>query len=95
VFGEGVLNDTTSEVLFNAIQCFALSHIEHPLQFTGSFKEHINPSTLIVRDHLQREKLVLEHAEKMGCKRHLTAKDIVEGSPNLNCTIVVHIFQHK
>ncbi|GFP91177.1 fimbrin-2 [Phtheirospermum japonicum] len=40
--------------------------------------EHCNPSTLTVKDHLERAKLVLEHADKMGCKRYLTAKDIVE-----------------
>ncbi|GLT64804.1 hypothetical protein SLA2020_372740 [Shorea laevis] len=57
--------------------------------------EHSNPSTLAVKDPLERAKLVLEHADKMGCKRYLTAKDIVEGSPNLNLAFVAHIFQHR
>ncbi|CAO2826486.1 unnamed protein product [Amaranthus hypochondriacus] len=57
--------------------------------------EHINPQTLKAKDPLQRAKLVLEHADKMGCKRYLTAKDIVEGSPNLNLAFVAHIFQHR
>ncbi|XP_047966400.1 fimbrin-2 [Salvia hispanica] len=57
--------------------------------------EHSNPSTLKVKDPLERAKLVLEHADKMGCKRYLTAKDIVEGSPNLNLAFVAHIFQHR
>lgn len=57
--------------------------------------EYINPTTLTVKDHLERAKLVLEHADKMGCKRYLTAKDIVEGSPNLNLAFVAHIFQHR
>ncbi|KAL0459039.1 UNVERIFIED_CONTAM: Fimbrin-2 [Sesamum latifolium] len=57
--------------------------------------EHTNPSTLTVKDHLERAKLVLEHADKMGCKRYLTAKDIVDGSPNLNLAFVAHIFQHR
>ncbi|OMO74595.1 hypothetical protein COLO4_26570 [Corchorus olitorius] len=57
--------------------------------------EHSNASTLTVKDPLQRAKLVLEHADKMGCKRYLTAKDIVEGSPNLNLAFVAHIFQHR
>lgn len=55
--------------------------------------EHSNPSTLITKDLLRRAKLVLEHADKMGCKRYLTARDIVEGSPNLNLAFVAHIFQ--
>ncbi|GFZ21851.1 sodium hydrogen exchanger 4 [Actinidia rufa] len=39
VFGEGVVNDATSVVLFNAIQSFDLSHINSSiiLQFVGSF----------------------------------------------------------
>lgn len=57
--------------------------------------EHTNPSTLVVRDAFKRATLVLEHADKMGCKRYLTAKDIVEGSPNLNLAFVAHIFQHR
>ncbi|XP_009783994.1 fimbrin-2-like [Nicotiana tabacum] len=57
--------------------------------------EHTNPATLTTKDHLARAKLVLEHADRMGCKRYLTAKDIVEGSPNLNLAFVAHIFQHR
>ncbi|XP_042063751.1 fimbrin-2-like isoform X2 [Salvia splendens] len=57
--------------------------------------EHSNSSTLKVKDPLERAKLVLEHADKMGCKRYLTAKDMVEGSPNLNLAFVANIFQHR
>ncbi|KAI8523334.1 hypothetical protein RHMOL_Rhmol13G0065300 [Rhododendron molle] len=57
--------------------------------------EHNNPSTLTVKDTLERAKLVLEHADKMGCKRYLTARDIVEGSPNLNLAFVAHVFQRR
>ena len=57
--------------------------------------EHSNPSTLAAKDPSERAKLVLEHADKMGCKRYLTARDIVEGSPNLNLAFVAHIFQHR
>ena len=51
------------------------------------------PST--VKELLERAKLVLEHADRMGCKRYLTPKDIVEGSPNLNLAFVAHIFQKR
>lgn len=39
VFGEGVVNDATSVVLFNAIQKFDLSHISSTIafQFVGNF----------------------------------------------------------
>ncbi|KAL1536382.1 fimbrin-2-like [Salvia divinorum] len=57
--------------------------------------EHSNPSTLKVKDTLERAKLVLEHVDKMGCKRYLTTKDIVDGSPNLHLAFVAHIFQHR
>ncbi|WOL03695.1 hypothetical protein Cni_G12415 [Canna indica] len=51
------------------------------------------PST--VKNLLERAKLVLEHADRIGCKRYLTPKDIVEGSPNLNLAFVAHIFQKR
>lgn len=50
---------------------------------------------MTVKDALERAKLVLEHAERMGCKRYLTPKDIVEGSTNLNLAFVAHIFQKR
>ncbi|XP_028126206.1 fimbrin-2-like [Camellia sinensis] len=48
--------------------------------------EHSNTSTLAAKDPLERAKLVLEHADKMGCRRYLTARDIVEGSPSIGLT---------
>ncbi|KAL4568581.1 hypothetical protein LXL04_024196 [Taraxacum kok-saghyz] len=46
------------------------------------------PATLDTKDPSQRANLVLEHAEKMDCKRYLAPKDIVEGSANLNLAFV-------
>lgn len=57
--------------------------------------EHRDAAIISVKDPLQRAKLVLEHADRMGCKRYLTPKDIVEGSPNLNLAFVAHVFQHR
>lgn len=57
--------------------------------------EHVDSSVFTVKNPLERAKLVLQHADRMGCKRYLTAKDIVEGSPNLNLAFVAHIFQHR
>ncbi|KAK4398580.1 Fimbrin-5 [Sesamum angolense] len=42
--------------------------------------EHCSPATLDAKDPTERANLVLEHAEKMDCKRYLSPKDIVEGS---------------
>nr|AAQ08988.1 Na/H antiporter Nhx1 [Tetragonia tetragonoides] len=49
VFGEGVVNDATSVVLFNAIQNFDLTHIDHriALQFAGNFLYLFFTSTLL------------------------------------------------
>ncbi|XP_022722271.1 sodium/hydrogen exchanger 2-like isoform X2 [Durio zibethinus] len=49
VFGEGVVNDATSVVLFNAIQSFDLSHINSTiaLQFVGNFLYLFTLSTLL------------------------------------------------
>ena len=53
------------------------------------------PSAMSVKDLLHRARLVLEHADRMGCKRYLTPKDIVDGIPNLNLAFVAHIFQKR
>ncbi|OEL23727.1 Fimbrin-2 [Dichanthelium oligosanthes] len=53
------------------------------------------PSAVSVKDLLHRARLVLEHADRMGCKRYLTPKDIVDGLPNLNLAFVAHIFQKR
>ncbi|KAK6919258.1 Calponin homology domain [Dillenia turbinata] len=57
--------------------------------------EYGTPNTLEVKDPGERAKMILEHAEKLDCKRYLTPKDIVEGSPNLNLAFVAQIFQHR
>ncbi|XP_073023702.1 fimbrin-5-like [Primulina eburnea] len=43
----------------------------------------------------ERANLILEQAEKLDCKRYVTPKDIVEGSPNLNLAFVAQLFQHR
>ncbi|KAJ4798470.1 fimbrin 1 [Rhynchospora pubera] len=53
------------------------------------------PHPMDVKDLLERARLVLEHADRMGCKRYLSPKDIVDGSPNLNLAFVAHIFQKR
>ncbi|XP_022735373.1 fimbrin-1-like isoform X2 [Durio zibethinus] len=57
--------------------------------------EHCNPLTLDTKDAAERAKLVLDHAERMGCKRYLSPKDIVEGSTNLNLAFVPQIFHQR
>ena len=57
--------------------------------------EHSGPAALDTQDPSERANMVLEHAEKLDCKRYLTPKDIVEGSPNLNLAFVAQIFQHR
>ncbi|XP_059440480.1 sodium/hydrogen exchanger 2-like isoform X1 [Corylus avellana] len=49
VFGEGVVNDATSVVLFNAIQSFDLNHIDPriALHFTGNFFYLFITSTML------------------------------------------------
>ena len=57
--------------------------------------EHDSGGTLQSNDPAERAKLVLEHAEKIDCKKYLTPKDINEGSPNLNLVFVAQIFHHR
>lgn len=57
--------------------------------------EHCTPATLDTKDPHERAKLVLDHAERMDCKRYLTPKDIVEGSANLNLAFVAQVFHQR
>ncbi|XP_061984515.1 fimbrin-5-like isoform X2 [Populus nigra] len=57
--------------------------------------EYCSPSTLDTKDPKERAKLVLDHAERMDCKRYLKPEDIVEGSPNLNLAFVAQIFHQR
>ncbi|KAL0904742.1 hypothetical protein M5K25_026886 [Dendrobium thyrsiflorum] len=57
--------------------------------------EHCSLDTLDAKDPTERAKLVLDHAEKMDCKRYLTPTDIVEGSTNLNLAFVAQIFHQR
>ncbi|KAG1327304.1 Fimbrin-5 [Cocos nucifera] len=57
--------------------------------------EHCSTATLETKDPNARAKMVLDQAEKLDCKRYLSPKDIVEGSPNLNLAFVAQIFQHR
>lgn len=57
--------------------------------------EHGTTTTLDAKDPTERANLILEQAEKLDCRRYVTSKDIVEGSPNLNLAFVAQIFQHR
>ncbi|KAK9005153.1 hypothetical protein V6N11_042599 [Hibiscus sabdariffa] len=57
--------------------------------------EYCNPLTLDSKDPVERAKLVLDHAQRMGCKRYLSPKDIAEGSTNLNLAFVAQIFHER
>lgn len=57
--------------------------------------EHCSPATLDTKDANERANLVLEHAERMGCKRYLSTRDITEGTSNLNLAFVAQLFHHR
>ncbi|KAL8160025.1 hypothetical protein V2J09_001562 [Rumex salicifolius] len=57
--------------------------------------EHCSPDTLDAKDPTERAELVLDHAERMGCKRYLDSSDIVDGISNLNVAFIAQIFQRR
>ncbi|KAE8660171.1 Fimbrin-3 [Hibiscus syriacus] len=57
--------------------------------------EHGNMLTLETKDVIERATMVLDHSERMGCRRYLNPQDIVEGSPNLNLAFVAQIFHQR
>ncbi|KAJ3281291.1 hypothetical protein HK104_000099 [Borealophlyctis nickersoniae] len=74
--------------------------------FSGDVKDAANytvllnqlaPSTcsrapLQTADLTQRAEQVLENADKLGCRKYLTAKTIVNGNPKLNFAFVANLF---
>ncbi|GLJ26908.1 hypothetical protein SUGI_0526580 [Cryptomeria japonica] len=57
--------------------------------------EYCSLTTLDTKDPMERANIILSQAEKMSCKRYLSPKDIVEGSPNLNLAFVAHLFHER
>ena len=47
---------------------------------------------LIVTDSLARASLIIEMAERLDCRKFITAKAIVDGNPNLNLAFVATLF---
>jgi plastin-1 len=52
-------------------------------------------SPLDIKDPLERAKALLIQADKIGCRRYVTPKDIVEGSTNLNLAFVANLFHAR
>ncbi|RZB99610.1 Fimbrin-5 isoform B [Glycine soja] len=46
--------------------------------------EHCSPVTLDTKDGNERANLVLDHAERMGCKRYLTPRDVAEDTKKMS-----------
>ncbi|ORX56745.1 fimbrin [Hesseltinella vesiculosa] len=44
------------------------------------------------QDTLQRAEQVLQNADRIGCRKYLTAKAMVAGNPKLNLAFVAHLF---
>ena len=57
--------------------------------------EHCSPATLDAKDPNERANLVIDHAERMGCKRYLSPRDVAEGTSNLNLAFVAQLFHHR
>ncbi|XP_065654020.1 plastin-3 [Hydra vulgaris] len=56
------------------------AHVDRP--------EHIISSS----DHTKRAEMLLRNADKINCRKFLTAKDIVSGNSKLNLAFVAHLF---
>ncbi|CAE6399078.1 Fimbrin OS=Saccharomyces cerevisiae (strain ATCC 204508 / S288c) GN=SAC6 PE=1 SV=1 [Rhizoctonia solani AG-1 IB] len=44
------------------------------------------------RDLLKRAELVLQNADKIGCRKYLSAQAMVAGNPKLNLAFIAHLF---
>ncbi|KAG5001700.1 hypothetical protein JHK87_022772 [Glycine soja] len=51
--------------------------------------KHCSPVTLDTKNGNERANLVLDHTERMGCKRYFTPRDVVEGTSNMNLAFIM------
>jgi len=54
--------------------------------------KHCNRDPLKESDHTKRAELVLQNADKIGCRKFLHPKDIVRGNHKLNLAFVANLF---
>eukprot|EP01120_Amphizonella_sp_Union-15-10_P011300 TRINITY_DN474_c0_g2_i1.p1 TRINITY_DN474_c0_g2~~TRINITY_DN474_c0_g2_i1.p1 ORF type:complete len:522 (-),score=107.79 TRINITY_DN474_c0_g2_i1:73-1638(-) len=52
----------------------------------------VNTDALSVKDVNKRAELVLDNADKIGCRKFLKPRDIVKGNPKLNLAFVANLF---
>ncbi|XP_019731332.1 plastin-2 isoform X2 [Hippocampus comes] len=52
----------------------------------------IDMSGLREKDGVQRAELMLDQADKLGCRQFVTATDVVRGNPKLNLAFVANLF---
>eukprot|EP01095_Lingulamoeba_sp_RSL-Kostka_P007905 TRINITY_DN257_c1_g1_i1.p1 TRINITY_DN257_c1_g1~~TRINITY_DN257_c1_g1_i1.p1 ORF type:complete len:745 (-),score=330.47 TRINITY_DN257_c1_g1_i1:49-2253(-) len=45
------------------------------------------------KDFLKRAEIILEYADRLGCKKFVTPQDIVDGNPNLNLAFTATLFK--
>ncbi|KAI8388605.1 fimbrin [Radiomyces spectabilis] len=54
--------------------------------------EECSKAALQERDLLRRAEMVLDNAERIGCRKYLTPSALVAGNPKLNLAFVAHLF---
>jgi len=54
----------------------------------------VDTSALDILDDTQRAEAVLNNADKLGCRKFVTARDIVKGNPKLNLAFVANLFNN-
>jgi hypothetical protein len=54
----------------------------------------VDTNALHESDLMKRAKMVLDNADKIGCKKFLKPKDIVDGNPKLNLAFVANLFNN-
>lgn len=57
--------------------------------------ESCNLEALGIEDPVERAKAILVQAERINCRKYISVKDLIEGSPNLNLAFVAHLFHTR
>lgn len=81
------INNFTSDIKDSEVYTYLINQIAP----TGS---GVSLEPLSVRDHVSRAEVMLQQADKIGCRSFLTPNDVVEGVYKLNVAFVANLFNN-
>uniref|UniRef100_W5N826 Plastin-3 n=1 Tax=Lepisosteus oculatus TaxID=7918 RepID=W5N826_LEPOC len=90
--GWNKINNFSSDIKDSRAYFHLLNQIAPKGTKEGETRIDINMSGFNEKDDLKRAELMLQEAEKLGCRQFVTPSDVVSGNPKLNLAFVANLF---